>query len=379
MIIGVPKEIKNNENRVGIAPAGVKAFLNNGHEVWIEANAGVGSGFSDSDYAASGAKVVPTAGEAWSAEMVIKVKEPLAEEFGFFREGLILYTYLHLAPEPELTKALVDRKVVAIAYETIQTDNGALPLLMPMSEVAGRMAIQIGAQLLEKPHGGKGVLLGGVPGVSPAEVVIVGGGIVGTNAIKMAVGLGASVTVLDVSSDRLRQLDDMYGGRIKTLMSGSYNIAEAVMRADLLIGAVLIPGARAPRLVTEEMVKTMQPGSVIVDVAIDQGGSIETVDRITTHSNPTYEKHGVIHYSVANMPGAVARTSTIALTNVTIPYGVQIANKGYKQAALDNKAIARGMNIFEGKVAYRAVAEAHGYDYVNIYDCLSASAAHVNA
>ncbi|MGO4183645.1 alanine dehydrogenase [Paenibacillus sp. MCAF9] len=371
MIIGVPKEIKNNENRVGIAPAGVTAFLNNGHEVWIEAQAGAGSGFSDADYLAAGAKIVSTAQEVWSAEMVIKVKEPLAEEYVYFREGLLLYTYLHLAPEAELTKALVDRKVVAIAYETIQFDNGALPLLMPMSEVAGRMSIQIGAQFLEKPHGGKGVLLGGVPGVAPGEVVIIGGGIVGTNAIKIAVGFGASVTVLDVSPDRLRQLDDMFGGRIRTLMSNSYNIAEAVKKADLLIGAVLIPGARAPRLVTEEMVKTMQPGSVIVDVAIDQGGSIETVDRITTHSNPTYEKHGVIHYSVANMPGAVARTSTIALTNVTIPYGVQIANKGYKQAALDNKAIARGINIAEGIVTYKAVADAHGYDYIDISDYLN--------
>ncbi|MFX3633994.1 MAG: alanine dehydrogenase [Candidatus Pristimantibacillus sp.] len=371
MIIGVPREIKNNENRVGIAPAGVAAFLNNGHEVWIEQNAGSGSGFSDSDYSAAGAKIVSTAQEVWSAEMVIKVKEPLEEEYVFFREGLILYTYLHLAPEPELTKALVDRKVVAIAYETIQFDNGALPLLMPMSEVAGRMSIQIGAQFLEKPHGGKGVLLGGVPGVAPAEVVVIGGGIVGTNAVKMAVGLGASVTILDVSPDRLRQLDDMFSGRVKTLMSNSYNIAEAVKKADLLIGAVLIPGARAPRLVTEEMVKTMQPGSVIVDVAIDQGGSIETVDRITTHSNPTYEKHGVIHYSVANMPGAVARTSTIALTNVTIPYGVQIANKGYRQAGLDSKVIARGFNIVDGNVTYKAVADAHGYDYMNITDYLS--------
>jgi len=377
MIIGVPKEIKNNENRVGIAPAGVTAFLNNGHEVWIEAQAGSGSGFSDADYLAAGAKIVSTAQEVWSAEMVIKVKEPLAEEYVYFREGLILYTYLHLAPEAELTKALVDRKVVAIAYETIQFDNGALPLLMPMSEVAGRMSIQIGAQFLEKPHGGKGVLLGGVPGVAPGEVVIIGGGIVGTNAIKIAVGFGAAVTVLDVSPDRLRQLDDMFGGRIRTLMSNSYNIAEAVKKADLLIGAVLIPGARAPRLVTEEMVKTMQPGSVIVDVAIDQGGSIETVDRITTHSNPTYEKHGVIHYSVANMPGAVARTSTIALTNVTIPYGVQIANKGYKHAALDNKAIARGINIVEGNVTYKAVADAHGYGHVNISDYLNASSTHV--
>ncbi|MCR8644041.1 alanine dehydrogenase [Paenibacillus sp. N1-5-1-14] len=371
MIIGVPKEIKNNENRVGITPAGVTTFLNNGHEVWVQTNAGSGSGFADSDYTAAGAKIVPTAAEAWSAQMVIKVKEPIAEEYEYFREGLVLYTYLHLAPEPELTKALIEKKVTAIAYETIQLDNGALPLLTPMSEVAGRMSIQIGAQFLENPHGGKGVLLGGVPGVSPAEVVIIGGGIVGTNAAKMAVGMGASVTIIDVSPDRLRQLDDLFGGRLKTLMSNSYNIAQAVKKADLLIGAVLIPGARAPRLVTDEMVKSMMPGSVIVDVAIDQGGSIETVDRITTHSNPTYEKHGVVHYSVANMPGAVARTSTNALTNVTIPYGVQIANKGYKQAALDNKALAKGINVVDGHVTYKAVAEAHGHTYVSIQDFLA--------
>lgn len=371
MIIGVPKEIKNNENRVGMTPASVSAFKNNGHEVWMETGAGLGSGFTNEDYIAAGARIVSSAKEAWSADMVIKVKEPLPEEYGYFHKGLILYTYLHLAPEPELTKALVDKKVVAIAYETIQLDNGALPLLTPMSEVAGRMSIQIGAQFLEKPKGGKGVLLGGVPGVAPAEVVIVGGGIVGTNAAKMAIGLGANVTLLDISADRLRGLDDQFHGRLKTIMSNSYNIAEAVKKADLLVGAVLIPGARAPRLVTEEMVKSMQPGSVIVDVAIDQGGSIETIDRITTHSEPTYEKHGVVHYAVANMPGAVARTSTIALTNVTIPYGVQIANKGYRQAALDNKALAKGINVIEGKVTFKAVAEAHGYTYVSIDSVLS--------
>lgn len=371
MIIGVPKEIKNNENRVGITPAGVTAFIHNGHEVWVETNAGLGSGFTDEEYAAAGAKIVPAAKDAWSADMVVKVKEPLPEEYGYFREGLILYTYLHLAPEPELTKALADKKVVAIAYETIQLDNGSLPLLTPMSEVAGRMSIQIGAQFLEKSKGGKGVLLGGVPGVAPAEVVIVGGGIVGTNAAKMAIGLGASVTLLDINADRLRQLDDMFHGRLKTLMSNSYNIAEAVKKADLLVGAVLIPGARAPKLVKEEMVKSMQPGSVIVDVAIDQGGSIETIDRITTHSNPTYEKHGVLHYAVANMPGAVPRTSTLALTNVTIPYGVQIANKGWRKAALDNKAIAKGINVVDDKVTYKAVAEAHGYTYVDIYTILN--------
>ncbi|MMZ49633.1 Alanine dehydrogenase [compost metagenome] len=366
MIIGVPKEIKNNENRVGMTPASVSAYKSDGHEVRVETGAGVGSGFTDDDYVAAGANIVSTPKEAWLAEMVVKVKEPLPEEYEYFRKGLILYTYLHLAPEHELTKTLIDSEVTAIAYETIQLDNGALPLLTPMSEVAGRMSVQIGAQFLEKSKGGKGVLLGGVPGVAPGEVVIVGGGIVGANAAKMAIGLGANVTLLDINPARLRQLDDQFQGRLQTLMSNNYNIAEAVKKADLLVGAVLIPGARAPRLVTEEMVKTMQPGSVIVDVAIDQGGSIETIDRITTHSNPTYEKHGVLHYAVANMPGAVARTSTIALTNVTTPYGLQIANKGPKQAALDNKPLAKGINVMDGKVTYKAVADAHGYKHDSI-------------
>lgn len=370
MIIGVPKEIKNNENRVGLTPSGVSAFKNNGHEVWVQSSAGTGSGFVDEDYQKAGAKIVYSGKEAWSADMIVKVKEPLPEEYGYFREGQILYTYLHLAPEPELTKNLLEKRVVAIAYETIQLGNGTLPLLTPMSEVAGRMSIQIGAQFLEKSKGGKGVLLGGVPGVAPANVVIIGGGIVGTNAAKMAIGLGASVTLLDISADRLRQLDDMFQGRLKTLMSNSYNIAEAVKEADLLIGAVLIPGARAPRLVTEEMVKTMLPGSVIVDVAIDQGGSIETIDRITTHSNPTYLKHNVLHYAVANMPGAVARTSTLALTNVTVPYGVQIANKGWRQAAVENDALAKGINCVDGIVTYRAVAEALGYSHTPVITLL---------
>ncbi|WP_416828083.1 alanine dehydrogenase [Ectobacillus polymachus] len=371
MIIGVPKEIKNNENRVGITPAGVANFVKNGHEVWIESGAGLGSGFTNQNYTEVGATIVPSAKEAWNADMVIKVKEPLASEYSYFREGLILFTYLHLAPEPELTKALVENKVVAIAYETIQLENGSLPLLTPMSEVAGRMSVQIGAQYLEKHEGGKGVLLGGVPGVSPAEVVIVGGGIVGTNAAKMAMGLGANVTILDTNIDRLRQLDDMFQGRLNTQMSNSFNLAESVKKADLLIGAVLIPGARAPRIVTEEMIKTMQPGSVVVDVAIDQGGSIETIDHITTHSEPTYEKHGVVHYAVANIPGAVARTSTMALTNVTIPYGVQIANKGYQKAARENKPLAYGINVIDGNVTYKAVAEAHGYPYIPIENFLA--------
>ena len=326
--------------------------------------------FQMKTYLKAGALLVPTAVEAWSADLVIKVKEPIPEEYRYFREGLILYTFLHLAPEPELTKQLLEKKVVSIAYETIQLDNGILPLLTPMSEVAGRMSIQIGAQFLEKQYGGKGILLGGVPGVSPANVVIIGGGIVGMNAAKMAVGLGACVTVLDVNMDRLRQLDDLFGGRIQTLASNSYNIAQAVKNADLLIGAVLIPGARAPRIVSEEMIKTMQPGTVVVDVAIDQGGSIETIDHITTHSNPTFEKYGVIHYSVANMPGAVARTSTIALTNVTIPYGVQMANKGCVKAALASPALAKGINTIQGYLTYEAVANAHNFPYTPIQQVL---------
>lgn len=374
MLIGVPKEIKNNENRVGMTPGSVLAYTKAGHEVIVETNAGMGIGFADQDYIEAGARIGSTAKEAWSADMVVKVKEPLPEEYAYFREGLILYTYLHLAPEYELTKALLDAKVTAIAYETIQLDNFSLPLLTPMSEVAGRMSIQIGAHFLEKSHGGKGVLLSGVPGVAPAKVAVVGGGIVGTNAAKMALGLGADVTILDVSPDRLRQLDDLFQGRVKTVMSNPFNIAATIRDADLVIGAVLIPGARAPRLVTEDMVKTMSLGSVIVDVAIDQGGSIETIDRITTHDNPTYEKHGVIHYAVANMPGAVARTSTLALTNVTTPYGLQIAGKGYKQAALDNKALAKGINVVDGNVTYNAVAEAHGYTYVDIHTLLNSAA-----
>jgi len=371
MIIGVPKEIKNNENRVGLTPAGVSAYRQAGHRVVVETQAGMGSGFSDEDYRDAGAEILGSAPEVWGqAEMICKVKEPLPEEYGYFRENLILFTYLHLAPEKELTEHLCHKKVVAIAYETIQTDDGALPLLMPMSEVAGRMSVQIGAQFLEKPHGGKGVLLGGVPGVPPAKVVILGGGIVGTNAAKMAVGMGADVTILDINANRLRELDDMFGGRLHTLMSNHYNIAEAVKEADLLIGAVLIPGARAPKLVKEDMVKQMAPGSVIVDVAIDQGGSIETIDRITTHSDPIYVKHGVVHYAVANMPGAVPRTSTIALTNVTIPYGLQIANKGYRAAISQNRALARGVNVVNGHVVYEAVAQSLQLPYVPLEEAL---------
>lgn len=365
MRIGVPKEIKNNENRVAMTPAGVVSLLRHGHEVYIEKGAGLGSGFMDEDYVSAGATLVETPEEAWSKEMIMKVKEPLPSEYSFFREGLILFTYLHLAPEPELTKALIDNKVIGIAYETVQLPNRSLPLLTPMSEVAGRMAPQIGAQFLEKVNGGKGILLSGVPGVHRGKVTIIGGGVAGTNAARMAIGLGADVTIIDLNPDRLRQLDDIFGSEITTLMSNPYNIQEAVKESDLVIGAVLIPGAKAPKLVTEDMIKSMKPGSVVVDIAIDQGGIFETTDRITTHDHPTYEKYGVVHYAVANMPGAVPRTSTIALTNVTVPYALEIANKGYKQACLENEALLKGINTIGGFVAYQAVAEAHGLDYSN--------------
>lgn len=366
MKIGVPKEIKNNENRVGITPAGVVAYKNSGHDVIIESGAGLGSGFTDQDYLDVGAQITKSAKEAWDVDMVIKVKEPIQEEYKYFKENQILYTYLHLAAEPELTNALLESKVTGIAYETIQLDTGALPLLTPMSEVAGRMSVQIGAQFLENSKGGKGVLLGGIPGVGSGNVVIVGAGVVGTNAAKMAVGLGANVTMLDVNMTRLSQIDDMFQGRVRTLASNAYNIAEAVKTADLLIGAVLIPGSRAPQLVSKEMIQTMQEGSVVVDVAVDQGGSIETIDRITTHSNPTYKVYGVVHYAVANMPGAVARTSTMGLSNVTVPYGLQIANKGYRQAAIDNPVLAKGINVVNGKAVYKAVADAHGLPYTDL-------------
>ncbi|SHI51394.1 alanine dehydrogenase [Desulfofundulus thermosubterraneus] len=375
MIVGVPREIKDNENRVGITPSGVETLVKAGHQVVIEAGAGLGSGITDEEYVAAGARMLPTKADVYEqADMIMKVKEPLPEEYDLFKEGQLLFTYLHLAPEPELTRALLAKKVTGIAYETIQTNRGTLPLLMPMSEVAGRMSVQVGAQFMEKPYGGRGVLLGGVPGVPPAKVVIIGGGTVGTNAAKIAVGMGADVTIIDKNAERLRYLDDIFGPRIKTLISTSYNIKEAVKEADLVIGAVLIPGARAPKLVTEEMVKTMQPGSVIVDVAIDQGGCVETADRVTTHSNPIYIKHGVIHYTVANMPGAVARTSTYALTNVTLPYALELASKGLAQAVKDDIALARGVNVMDGKVTYKAVAEALNLEYTPLHELMDVPA-----
>lgn len=363
MIVGVPKEIKQSEYRVALTPAGVTMLAAAGHKVLIEADAGNGSGFEDSDYEREGAEIVNTAAEVWArADMIMKVKEPLAEEFGYFREGILLFTYLHLAAAPDLTKALVDKGVTAIAYETIQLANGSLPLLTPMSEVAGRMSVQVGAQFLEAFNGGRGVLLGGVPGVQPAEVVIIGGGIVGTNAAKIALGMGANVVILERSADRMRYLDDVFGGRIRTLMSSQYHIAEAVVKADLLIGAVLIPGARAPHLVTEHMVQAMKKGSVIVDVAVDQGGSIATVDRPTTHKDPIYIKHGVVHYAVANIPGAVPRTSTFALTNVTMTYALDLANHGM-EAVRKSIPLQKGVNTHAGKVTYEPVAAATGLPY----------------
>lgn len=371
MIIGVAKEIKNSENRVGLTPAGTEALCKAGHRVLVEKSAGIGSGFTDEHYSKAGGQIISDKKALFDeAEMIIKVKEPLPQEYDLFHEGQIVYTYLHLAPEPELTQALLDKKVVGIAYETIEGAGHSLPLLSPMSEVAGRMSVQIGAQLLEKPYGGKGILLGGVPGVEAAQVVIIGGGIVGTNAAKMAVGLGARVTIIDRSLDRLRYLDDIFGSRVVTVMSNSYNIANWVHKADLLVGAVLIPGARAPKLVSHEMVKSMEAGSVIVDVAIDQGGSIETIDRVTTHSEPTYSQYGVIHYSVANMPGAVARTSTLALTNATLGYALQIANKGWRQAVLDNAGLAKGVNVLNGKVTYKSVADDLNLAYCELHELM---------
>ncbi len=372
MRIGIPKEIKTNEHRVAITPAGVKAFIDAGHEVFIETGAGVGSMIYDEDFMTAGATMLGSGQAVWEiADMVMKVKEPLPLEYDFFRPGLILFTYLHLAAEPKLAEALVKNEVIAIAYETLEKEDGSLPLLAPMSEVAGRMGAQIGAGLLSKHSGGGGILLGGVPGVPQSNVTIVGGGVVGINAAKIAVGLGAKVTILDNNVDRLRYLDDIFGHRITTLMSNDHNLAEAVKTTDLLIGAVLVPGAKAPKLVTEEMVKTMRPGSVIVDVAIDQGGSVETIDRVTTHENPIYVKHGVVHYSVANIPGSVPRTSTYALTNVTIPYALELARKGWVNSCRESNALARGLNSAKGRCTYAAVAEAVGQDYTPVEAVLS--------
>lgn len=360
MIIGLPKEIKDSESRVGLVPAGVHALVQDGHKVFVEAGAGDGSGISDDEFKAAGGEIVPTAGDTWErADMVVKVKEPIGPELGAMQEGQILFTYLHLAPAPELTKVLLERRVTGIAYETIRLPNGSLPLLTPMSEVAGRMSIQVGAFYLQKPNGGRGELLGGVPGVPPANVVIMGGGTVGTNAAKMAVGLGARVTIIDLDADRLRYLDDIFFGQIETLMSNPYNIEDSVGKADLLIGGVLIVGAEAPKLVTRPMISSMKKGAVVVDVAVDQGGCCETT-RPTTHSHPTFVVEDVVHYCVANMPGAVPRTSTFALTNVTLPYARKLARFGFKEAALRDPALGQGVNVYLGHVTCRPVAQSLG-------------------
>lgn len=360
MLIGVPKEIKHNENRVAVTPTGVQSLVAHGHGILVEFGAGLGCGFTDEDYRIAGARLVSHEDTWTEANLVIKVKEPQASEYRFFREDLAIFTYLHLAAEPLLAKKLTEHQTTAIAYETVQTISGALPLLAPMSEIAGRMAPQIGAQFLENHYGGPGTLLGGVPGVRAAHVVIVGGGMVGTNAAKIAVGMGARVTILDKNTERLAFLDDLFGNRVQTLASNPYDLANCVADADLLIGSVLIPGAKAPKLITTEMVKSMKPGSVIVDVAIDQGGSVETIDRITTHEEPIYTRFGVNHYAVANIPGAVARTSTLALTNVTLPFTLQIADLGWQEATQQNTALRSGLNTAEGVITHKTVAEALG-------------------
>lgn len=366
MIVGVPKEIKNKENRVSMVVAGVKALTAAGHKVLVQKGAGLGAGITDEDYQKAGAVLCPTSKEIFDrAEMIVKVKEPLPEEFPLLREGQILYTYLHLAADERLTKALCDRGIVGIAYETIQPVDGSLPLLAPMSAVAGRMATQIGASYLQHDHGGKGMLLGGVAGVERANVVILGGGVVGVNSAKMAIGLGAKVSILDVNMGRLEYLSDIFGNEVTTLYSNVEQIERVVTRADLVIGAVLVPGAKAPKLVTRDIVSRMQPGSVIIDVAVDQGGSVDTC-RPTSHEHPTYLVDGVIHYAVPNMPGAVPRTSTFALTNVTMKYAMQIANMGWKAAVQKDEALRKGVNICNGKVTYKQVAEDLGLSYAEL-------------
>jgi len=359
MIIGTPKEIKDNEYRVGITPGGVRQLVKAGHRVLVETSAGEGSGFSDREYETSGAKIVSTNAEAWSAHMVVKVKEPQPSEYEFLRPDLVLFAYLHLAADERLTREMMVRGLTGIAYETVELPNGNLPLLTPMSEVAGRMAIQIGAFYLEKMNGGRGKLLSGVPGVRPADVAIIGAGVVGTNAAQVALGMGAHVMIIDINLDRLRYLNDIMGGRLITLSSNPLNIAETVRRADLLVGAVLVKGGKAPKLVTREMISTMNPGSVVVDVSVDQGGCVETTQP-TTHSNPTYLVDGVIHYCVSNIPGAVPRTSTYALSNATLPYVVKLANMGAEAAIRCDPSLAKGVNIRKGKITYPAVAEALG-------------------
>ncbi len=363
MIIGVPKEIKANENRVALTPAGAMELVKRGHTVYVETGAGLGSGFDDADYIDAGAQILSTAEEVWAvAEMIMKVKEPIAEEYSRCREGQLIFTYFHFASSEELTRAMINSGAVCLAYETVETKDRQLPLLIPMSEVAGRMAIQEGAKYLEKPVKGRGVLLGGVPGVEPGKVLIIGGGVVGTQAAKMAAGLGAQVTILDVNLARLRYLSDVMPPNVTTLFSNEYTIRRLVQTHDLIIGAVLIPGALAPKVITRDMLKLMHPGTVIVDVAVDQGGCIETT-RPTTHDQPTYIIEDVVHYCVANMPGAVPFTSTVALTNATLPYAIQLADKGWRRACRENHELFLGLNIVHGKIVYKSVAEAFGLPY----------------
>jgi alanine dehydrogenase len=372
MLIGVPKEIKNHEYRVGMTPLSVREAVRHGHKVWVQVGAGLGIGASDEDYKTAGAQLIPAAEEIFAkADMIVKVKEPQAVERKMLRQGQILYTYLHLAPDPEQTKDLVASGAVCIAYETVTNSRGGLPLLAPMSQVAGRMSIQSGAHSLEKAQGGRGVLLGGVPGVAPAKVVILGGGVVGTNAAAMALGLGADVVILEKSTDRMEELVARFGTQLKTLYSTQGVVEDECADADLVIGGVLIPGAAAPKLVTRRMLKDWKPGSVLVDVAIDQGGCAET-SKATTHADPTYVVDGVIHYCVANMPGGVARTSTFALNNVTLPFALRIADKGYKQALMEDPHLRAGLNVYLGKVTYKAVADDLGYPYVPAEQALAA-------
>lgn len=365
MIVGVPTEIKNNENRVALTPAGVTEFVKNGHTVYIQNGAGSGSGFDDEEYIEAGAKILPTIEAVYEmADMIVKVKEPIEREYSLIKKNQLLFTYFHFASSEQLTRAMIEREAVCLAYETVEKTDRSLPLLIPMSEVAGRMAIQEGAKYLEKPLKGKGVLLGGVPGVPPGKVLVLGGGIVGMQAAKMAAGLGAKVTIMDVNLARLRYLSDVMPANVTTIMSNNYNIKEAIKEADLVIGAVLIPGAKAPHLITRDMLKLMKPGTVVVDVAVDQGGCIETC-KPTTHENPTFIIDDVVHYCVANMPGAVPYTSTLALTNATLPYALQLANKGWEKACADNDELRKGLNIVNGKVVYKAVADAFNLPFTD--------------
>ena len=370
MIIGVPKEIKNNENRIALTPAGAAELGKRGHEVLVQAGGGNGSGFKDEDYLSAGAIMLPVIEDVYAAaDMIIKVKEPIEPEYKLIKKGQILYTYFHFASSEALTKAMLENGSICLAYETVELDDRSLPLLIPMSEVAGRMSVQEGAKYLEKTYGGYGVLLAGVPGVLPAKVLIIGGGVVGTEAAKMAAGLGADVTIMDVSLKRLRYLDDIMPANVKTMMSNHYNICEMVKTHDVIIGAVLIPGAKAPHLVTRDMLQTMRPGTVLVDVAVDQGGCFETT-KATTHADPTFIIDDVIHYCVANMPGAVPRTSTIALTNATLPYAIQIAEKGWKRACTENTSLRKGLNVVNGMIVYKGVADAFGLPYVEVNQLL---------